>query len=202
MDYESGMQKNLSDYMHGGETIRKNWGWFVALGLLMVILGGIAIGYPLASTVAISLILGWVLLIAGIVQIIHAFTARKWSAFGLFLLTGLLYMVVGIVMFRNPIVSIVTLTLLLAVLFIVEGLAKFFMSLDMRGTPNWGWIMFNGIISLILGILILSGWPATSAWVLGLLVGIDLIVGGMTIAGLALTAHSVERRMEQGMAAA
>lgn len=159
------------------ENLSRNWGWFFALGIVLILLGVLAIGSANFVTEVYVRFLGILLAIAGGVQIGYAFWAHKWSGFFLSLLAGILYAVVGALFIANPTASALTLTLLLAVLYLAGGVFRIVASLMMR-FEQWGWALFSGIVKFVLGFLILAGWPETGLWVLGLFIGIDLIVYG------------------------
>ena len=172
------------------DDVRKNWGWLFTLGIAMIVIGIAAICLPMVATLTIEIVIGWLLIAGGIIHGIHAFTARRWGG-GIFnVLAAILYVVVGIMLLAHPVAGIITLTMLLAAFFFVEGIFKIAMSVQMRSMPNWGWMFVSGLVALALGVLIWIGWPATAAWVIGLLVGIDLIFGGWAMVFVALSAKN------------
>ena len=163
---------------HHPEEIIKNWGWFLGLGIWLI-LSGILAMYSVSYTTFISIFLiGIVLLIAGLGQCIMAIREPQWSGFFLNLLAGLLAMVMGYLFVQSTGVSAVTLTLLIAVYFLVNGLFKVFTSAIHR-FHRWGWMLMNGIASLILGALLWAQWPISGFWGIGLFVGIDLLLMGI-----------------------
>lgn len=168
----------------------KNWGWLFALGVCMVVLGIAAICLPILATLAIEIVIGWLLIVGGIIHAINAFSARKWGGSAMNVLAAILYAVVGILLLAHPVAGILTLTIILAAFFLVEGIFKIIMAFQMRAMSNWGWMFVSGLIALALGTLIWIGWPQTAAWVIGLLVGIDLIFGGWAMLFIALSAKS------------
>jgi uncharacterized membrane protein HdeD (DUF308 family) len=171
-------------------ALSRNWGWLLALGILMIILGVFAIGAPAVATVAVQLALGWILMIGGIAQGIHAFMVKGWGGFLLELLSAALYLVVGILLLVNPVEGALALTIVLAVFLIVEGIFKLIMAFRVRDHRGWGWLLASGILSLILGVLIWAEWPASGVWVIGLLVGIQLLFTGWSLVMLALAARA------------
>ena len=172
------------------DDVRKNWGWLFTLGIAMIVIGIAAICLPMVATLTIEIVIGWLLIAGGIIHGIHAFTARRWGG-GIFnVLAAILYVVVGIMLLAHPVAGIITLTMLLAAFFFVEGIFKIAMAFQMRSMPNWGWMFASGLVALALGVLIWIGWPATAAWVIGLLVGIDLIFGGWAMVFVALSVRS------------
>ncbi len=171
---------------HELEAIRGQWGWLLALGIVLVVVGMLAIGVPLLTSLAVALTIGALLVVGGIAQLIGAFWTRDWSGFFLMLLMGLLYLVVGLLFLRAPGETLIVLTLLLACSLIVSGVFRIVGSLSYR-FPHWGWVFFGGILNLVLGILILLEWPFSGLWVIGLFVGIDMIFNGWTWIMLALS---------------
>jgi uncharacterized membrane protein HdeD (DUF308 family) len=177
------------------EALSRNWGWLLALGILMIILGVFAIGAPVVATIAVQVVLGWLLVIGGIAEAIHAFMAQNWRGFLFELLSGILYIVVGGLLLFNPLLGAAALTLLLAVFLVVEGIFKIIMALRVRDHRGWGWLLASGILSLILGAMIWAQWPYSGLWVIGLFVGIQLLFTGWSMVMLALAA----RAHRQGM---
>ena len=172
------------------DALQKNRGWFLALGALMVVLGVIVIGTPAVATLALGKLLGWILVIGGVVQIVHAFKVKEWRGFLFELLGGVLYLLVGLMLVYDPLGGALALTLLLAIFLVVQGVFQVFMAFRVRPARNWSWLLASGIITLILGLLIWSKWPSDALWVVGLLVGIHLISSGWSLIMLALAARS------------
>lgn len=172
------------------EALSRNWGWLLTLGILMVILGLLAIAAPVVATIALQLALGWILVIGGIAQAIHAFMAKGWSGVLLQLLSALLYLVIGVLLLANPVGGALALTLVLAVFLIVEGAFKIILAMRIRDHRGWGWLMASGLLAVVLGLLIWSEWPASGLWIIGLLVGIQLLFTGWSLVMLALAARA------------
>jgi uncharacterized membrane protein HdeD (DUF308 family) len=175
---------------HPMEVLSRNWGWLLAFGILMIILGMFAIGAPAVATVAVQIMLGWILVIGGIAEGIHAFMAQGWRGFLLELLSAILYLGVGVLLLVNPVAGALALTVVLAVFLIVEGIFKIIMATRVRDHRGWGWLLASGILSVILGVLIWAEWPASGLWVIGLLVGIQLLFTGWALVMLALAARA------------
>ena len=178
---------------HELEAIQGNWGWFLALGIILIIVGTIAVSMPLWATLTTALAFGVLLLMGGIAQLIGAFWTREWSGFFVILLMGILYLVLGVMFLRHPGEALVAMTLLLACGLMVSGLFRIIGSLMYR-FPHWGWTLASGVINLLLGIYIYSQWPFDSFMILGLFVGIDLIFTGWTWVMLALAVKNVRPR--------
>jgi len=174
-------------YLAGSEELRRNWGWFLALGVFLVVLGTIALGSAVLATMATVVLIGWLLLVGGIVEAGHAFWRKKWSGFFVDLLTGILYMVVGFMIVANPVATAETLTLLIALFLMFGGVFRIVAALAVR-FPHWGWLVLHGAVNLLLGIAIWRQWPWSGLWVIGLFVGIDLIFNGWSLVMLGLAA--------------
>jgi uncharacterized membrane protein HdeD (DUF308 family) len=170
----------------GIEEVRKHATWFLAVGIALVVLGMVAIGSAVAMTIVSVLFLGWLLIIAGIFEVIHGFSHRPWSGFFINLLGGVLYAVAGLVMVANPALAAVTLTLVIAVMLIVAGLFRLLIAFSTQ-LHHHGWLILNGVISILLGVMIWRSWPVSGLWVIGMFIGIDMIVDGWTEIMLALS---------------
>jgi uncharacterized membrane protein HdeD (DUF308 family) len=166
-------------------SIRKNWGWFLALGIVQIVVGMMAVGFAFSATLASVATLAILLLIAAGAQTAAAIWARDWSGFFLFLLVGVLYAVAGFLTLQHPLLAAEGLTLMLAAAFLVGGVFRIIVALSER-FPAWGWVLCNGIVTVLLGIAIWRQWPESGLWVLGMFVGIDLIVNGVTWSVLAV----------------
>jgi uncharacterized membrane protein HdeD (DUF308 family) len=164
------------------------------LGILLIVLGVVAILFPFLTTIAAKLVLGWLFLFGGIVQIIHAFSAHRWSAFFLSLLVGVVYVLAGGWLVFFPLAGILTLTVLLAAMFIVEGALEIGMAFRIRPQEGWVWMLVSGIVAVAVGLLIIAQLPTSAIWAIGLLVGINMISSGWAYFFLALAAGRTERR--------
>jgi uncharacterized membrane protein HdeD (DUF308 family) len=171
------------------EALSRNWGWLLALGILMIILGVIAMAAPVVATIAVQIMLGWLLVISGIAEGIHAFMAKGWRGFLLELLSAVLYLGVGILLLVAPLQGALALTMVLAAFLLVEGIFKIITAFRVRDHRGWGWLLASGIVSVVLGVLIWAQWPASGLWVIGLLVGIQLLFTGWSLVMLALAAR-------------
>ena len=167
------------------ETVRRHSLWYLIQGALMILGGILALIYPIVSSVAVVLFLGWVLIVSGVVQGISLIDARNVPHFWLQLVSVILSIVVGLLLIRNPEQGLLTITLLLIVFFMVEGFSKVIFSLTIRPFPNWGWILVSGIIGILLSLFLWANLPVTAIWLLGLLVGIQLISEGAALGYLA-----------------
>jgi uncharacterized membrane protein HdeD (DUF308 family) len=170
--------------------IINNWGWFLAFGIALVLLGVLAIARSVAATVVSMLFFGWLLLIAAGIEIAQAIMVGKWAGLFQHWLSAVLFGVLGALIIWRPLVTAEILTLLMGSFFVVAGLFQlitpFVVSL-----PEWGWHALNGVITLVLGILILAQWPVSGLWVIGLFLGIELIFFGGAWIALALRLRAV-----------
>jgi len=172
------------------KAIRERWGWFLALGILLIVLGIVAIGAPFASGIAIDLLIGWLLIISGAAHCIHAFKASGWRGGLLQFLCGLLYLGVGIMMIVNPVAGLLALTLTVLVYFVVSGIFKIILAIRAEEMPQRGWVTLSGILSLVLAIYIGAQFPTSALWVIGLLFGIEMIFSGWAFVMIALAARN------------
>ncbi len=174
------LQQKIQGYL------QQHWKLFVAEGLFFIILGSIAIIIPQVFTVGIALFLGWLLLISGIAQSIRAVSISSMPGFGLWLFIGVLQTGIGYFLIAHPAEGAMTLTLMLTVFFALEGMIKIYMAFMMRPLARWGWVFFSGITALVLAIIVWTGWPGTGLWVLGLLLGINMIFLGWSLLSISL----------------
>jgi uncharacterized membrane protein HdeD (DUF308 family) len=164
-------------------------GWSMIWGILTFICGLIAIGLPLISSIGIVIVLAWVILFAGVSHLVFAFHSRGVGSVLWQILLGVLYLLAGIYLLINPLLGVVSLTLVLAVFLVLEGIIEIALYFGLRGVQHSGWVLLDGIITLILGILIWRQWPSSSVWVIGTLIGISLIFSGISRIMLSLAAR-------------
>jgi len=172
----------------GVGELKRSWGWFLALGIALIVLGTIALGSALVMTIASVFFFGWLMIIAGVMEAVHAFWRKRWAGFFLDLLTGILYVVVGWMMVTNPKESALLLTLIIAMFLLFEGVFRIVVALSAR-YPHWGWVLLNGVISLVLGLMIWRQWPYSGLWVIGLFVGIEMLFNGWSLVMLSLASR-------------
>ncbi len=172
-------------------AIRAHWGLFLTEGIILVILGLIAILVPPIATIAFTIIIGWLFLISGGVGLATTFYMRHAPGFWWALLSAVIGIAAGIVLLIRPVTGSLSLTLVLIAFFVVEGIATILYAIEHRNqlSGRWGWMLFSGIVDLILAGIIFSGLPGTAAWALGLLVGINMLFGGVAMIGMALAAR-------------
>lgn len=189
-------QQPVGPFFSSIEKIRRHWGRFLALGIVLIFIGLLAIGSATYTTFFTIFFLGGLLLIGGIIEIIQSFWARQWAGFFLSMLVGIFYALTGIIFLTKPVPAAAALTLLIGSLFLVSGLFKIGSSVVVR-FEQWGWVLFSGIISFILGVMVLTEWPAVSLWLIGLFVGIDLLFYGWTWVILSIAARSASKKPSQ-----
>jgi len=162
----------------GLEPLRAKRGWIIALGIIYVIAGLVALGSIVLATIVSVFVVGIMMLIAGVAEVFHAFQIKTWGRFLLWLLLGVLYIVAGFLTFENPLLAAALLTLLLGVSLIVSGIMRIVLAFNMKEGMPWIWVVLSGAITLLLGLIILAHWPVSSLYILGLFLGIDLIFAG------------------------
>ena len=167
----------------------KTSGWSTIWGILMFICGLIAIAMPLISSIGIVILLAWVILFAGLSHLVFAFHSRGFGSVLWQILLAVLYVIAGIYLLIHPLLGVVSLTLVLAVFLVLEGIVEIALYFGLRGVHHSGWVLLDGIITLILGILIWRQWPSSSVWVIGTLIGISLIFSGISRIMLSLAAR-------------
>jgi uncharacterized membrane protein HdeD (DUF308 family) len=167
------------------QTVKRNSLWYLIQGALMVLGGILALIYPMISSVAVVLFLGWLLIVSGVVQGISLIGAQDVPHFWLQLVSVVLSVIVGVLFLRHPGEGLLTLTLLLIVFFMVEGFSKLIFALTIRPFPNWGWVLASGIVGILLSFYLWASLPVTAIWLLGLLIGIELICEGAALGYLA-----------------
>jgi len=169
-----------ADMFGGGESAKSYRGWIIFAGIAMLLTGTAAVIYNVTATFASVIAFGWLLLLAGATQIVHAFQVRSWSGFFLYLLDGIIRAAVGTMLVIYPGIGAEALTLVLSLYFIVGGLFKTFGSIALQ-FPSWGWSVASGLVSVALGVMLVMQWPIASLWFIGFAVGIDLMLYGWAL---------------------
>jgi uncharacterized membrane protein HdeD (DUF308 family) len=171
-------------------ALQKLSGWFTALGVLLILFGFIMIIFPVAGTFTLEILFGILLLIAGLAHVVMSFMAKKWSGFFITLFAGILYVIIGLLLLTYPLKGIITITLLLGIFLLIAGVLKIALSSKI-GAHN-EWLVFDGVITILLGLLILIAWPSDSLWVVGLLFGIDMLFAGISFLLLSSAANKLK----------
>lgn len=172
--------------------IRKSTGWIIALSIILIILGILAILMPGLASAFFTLVMGWIALISGVVMIVQSFVSKPVRGFWLNLIVGILYVIAGIYILSNLVAAIAGLTLAFGILFIVEGIYTIIMGFTNRAGHRMSWlVVLNGVITLILGIMVLNQFPFSAIWLIGLYVGISLLFSGTSLLAAALSVRRV-----------
>jgi uncharacterized membrane protein HdeD (DUF308 family) len=167
------------------ETVKKYSLWYLLQGVLLIVAGVLALVYPVIASVAIITLLGWILIITGVLQGISLIGARDVPHYWLSLISAVLAIVIGLLLLRQPDSGLLVMTVLLIVYFMVEGISKVIFALTIRPFPNWGWVLASGLVGILLAVYLWANMPVTSEWVLGVLLGILLVSEGTALAYLA-----------------
>jgi uncharacterized membrane protein HdeD (DUF308 family) len=175
-------------------SLREHWRWFLFEGIVLLLLGFTAIAIPPLATFAIEILIGWLLLLSGIIGMITTFRMRSTPGFWWSLLSAVVGVTAGVVLLAWPVSGAVSLTLVLTVFLLLEGFASIMMALQHRHgfAARWAMLLLSGVVDIILAGIILAGLPGTAAWAIGLLVGINLVFGGTALISMALHARSAK----------
>ncbi len=169
--------------------LRKAWGWLLAWGIILLVAGVVGLGYTFAVSVVTTFFIAGLLVVYGVIEVVQAFRHRRWGGFFFFLLGGLLSIAAGVLLWMSPLAGLGVLTLLMASYFLVLGVFRGVVAISSRH-PGWGWSLFNGLVSVALGVLIWNRWPFSSFWVIGLFVAVDMILEGWNYVMLSFVARS------------
>ena len=175
--------------------LRRHWGWLLAVGILSVILGTIGLGMTWMLTLVSVVYFGVLMIVIGGVQILQTFKCAGWKSVVLHSLIGLLYLAAGIMIVSRPLLASLTLTWMLGFALLAVGVMRIVVGVHHRGTSGWGGAVLGGIITLLLGLMILARWPSSALWVIGLFLAIELIVNGWTQILVALAARRSSQRV-------
>jgi uncharacterized membrane protein HdeD (DUF308 family) len=172
-------------------TLHEHWVLFLVEGVVLLVLGATAIAIPPLATLALTIVIGWLFLVSGVVGLWTTFMMRRAPGFWWALISAVLGIVVGLLLLARPISGAFSLTLVLVVFFVMEGVASIMFALDHRRelSGQWGWMLVSGIVDLVLATLVFVGLPSTAAWAIGLLVGINMVFGGSALIAMALHAR-------------
>ncbi len=165
---------------------KASWGWLLAVGVAYILFGFIAMGHPMIATWVIDFTLSFILILGGIISVIAAFSSGDWKRFLFIFISGVLYIIVGGFLLKNPLAGVLTLTLLLAAFLLVEGVFKIIHAFQTKAEPNWIWTLISGAAAVILGVMIWSRFPQSGAFIIGLLVGIYFLINGFSMVMISL----------------
>lgn len=191
---QSGIQDIQGLQRAATAALHEHWVLFLVEGVVLLVLGATAVVLPPIATLAVTILLGWLFLVSGILGLITTFWMRHAPGFWWSLLSAVLGIVVGAVLLSSPLTGAFSLTLVLVAFFLVEGAVSIMFALDHKRelSGQWGWMLVSGIIDLGLAIMIFAGLPSTAAWAVGLLVGINMIFGGSALIAMALHARTAK----------
>ncbi len=179
---------NINDEVFG--ELKKHWAWMLSLGIVMVILGVIGLGMTVLFNEIVVMYFGFLLLFGSGVQLMQAFRAEAWKGRVWHVLIALVYIVGGIIAVTEPVIAGMTLALLIAWTLIVIGVLRLVMALQMRGAAGWLWTLLGGVLSVVLGVMIINEWPQSGLWVIGLFVAIEILFAGWSQIMIALAAKN------------
>jgi uncharacterized membrane protein HdeD (DUF308 family) len=174
------------------QALHDHWVLYLVEGVVLLVLGAIAIIIPPLATLAATILFGWLFLISGVVGLVTSFMMRAAPGFWWSLISAALGVLVGGWLLARPVSGAVSLTILLVAFFVIEGVASIMFALDHKRelSGRWGWMLVSGIVDLVLGAMILAGLPSTAAWAIGILVGINMVFGGTALIAMALHART------------
>jgi uncharacterized membrane protein HdeD (DUF308 family) len=181
------------------DEAKKNSGFLIFLGILTVVFGVMAVASPLITGVAVSMFVGFLLLGSGIARIVHSLKSKQWGTGFWGTAIGLLGVAAGLLMIFRPLVGLMTMTLLLAFYFLIDGICEIIAAFKIKPDQGWGWVLFNGIIAVMLGIMIWRQWPVSGAWAIGVLVGIHILLTGWSMVILGTGARRVAGAIEDAV---
>ena len=167
------------------ETVKRYSLWYLVEGVLLVVAGVLAIIYPVISSAAVIVVLGWLLIASGVLQGLSLIGARQVPHFWLQLISVILAILIGFLFLRDPTQGLMTLALLLIIFFMMEGISKVVFALTIRPFPNWGWVLASGLVGILLALILWASLPVTAVWLIGVLLGVNLMSIGAAIAYLA-----------------
>ncbi|MWP46442.1 HdeD family acid-resistance protein [Gilliamella sp. Pas-s27] len=176
------------------QNLKPKSNWFILIGVILIVLGCLALTYQFIATVFSVYFIGSLILIAGIAQALHSFNIKSFGQSALWAVMGILYIVIGLMSFFQPVAVSSALTLVISFLLLMSGFTQLFAALNNRNLPSWGWILTSAIITLILGFMIIIGWPYDSVWVLGMFLGIDLIFQGWAYVAIGFAIKAVNKK--------
>ena len=178
-----------------GTLVKKSIGWSIGLSVLMIVAGILAIASPLSAGIAVNLLVAWLLAFSGCAHLVFAWYTRSTGGFLWELLLGILYIFIGAYLLLHPLAGLASLTLVLAMYLFLEAVLEFVLGFTLRPLPGSGWLLFDGIVTLILAVMIWRTWPSSTGWVIGTLVGISMLFSGTSRLMLSLAARSVTSKL-------
>jgi uncharacterized membrane protein HdeD (DUF308 family) len=178
-----------------GTIVKKSVGWSIGLSILMILAGCLAIAVPQAAGIAVNLLVAWLLVFSGAAHLVFAWHTRTAGGIVWELLLGILYIFVGAYLLLRPVAGLASLTLALAAYLFAKGVLELILSFRLRPMPGAGWLLFDGIVTLILGVMIWRTWPSSTEWVIGTLVGISMLFSGISRLMISLAARRLVAKL-------
>ena len=180
------------------ERVKSAGRWEIMLGIVLILLGTLAIASPFIAGIAVTFTVGWLLLGDGIVRLVEAFKAPSFGNGMLRMIGGALSVLGAVVMWTRPMMGLAILTMLVGIYFLIDGSTRSLLAFGMRPMRGWGWTLLNGIIGILLGIAILTRWPVSGLWVIGVFIGIHILIRGWAMVALGMAARNVAGSIEAG----
>lgn len=175
--------------------VKKSVGWSIGLSVLMIVAGILAIASPLAAGIAVNLLVAWLLVFSGCAHLVFAWYRRIGGGFLWELLLGLVYICIGMYLLMHPLAGLMSLTIALAIYLFLEAILEFILGFTLRPLPGSGWLLFDGVVTLVLAVMIWRTWPINTPWIIGTLVGISMLFSGTTRLMLSLAARSATSKL-------
>ena len=175
--------------------VKKSVGWSIGLSVLMIVAGVLAIASPMAAGIAVDVLVAWLLVFSGCTHLVFAWYTRSGGGFLWELLVGILYIFTGVYLLSHPMAGLASLTIALAIYLFLEAILEFVLGFTLRPLPGSGWLLVDGIITLVLAVMIWRTWPSSTGWVIGTLVGISMLFSGISRLGISLAARSVTSKL-------
>lgn len=171
------------------KELQSHWKSIITEGVLFTILGVLALIVPGLFSLTFELVIGWLFLIGGAVQLYRAIQSNGAPGFWMFVISALLSMVFGVLMIFNPLAGLIALTLIIAVFFLLEGIVKIIYAFQIQAFASWGWVLLSGFCSILIAMMVFSGWPLSTSWFIGTLIGVYLILNGISLIMISWKAH-------------
>jgi uncharacterized membrane protein HdeD (DUF308 family) len=175
--------------------VKKSVGLSIGLSVLLIVAGILAIASPMAAGIAVNLVVAWLLVFSGCTHLVFSWYTRSAGGFLWELLVGILYVGIGVYLLMHPVAGLESLTLALAIYLLIEAILEFVLGFALRPFPGSGWLLFDGVITLILSVMIWRAWPSSSAWAIGILVGVSMLFSGISRLSLSLAARTVTSKL-------
>jgi uncharacterized membrane protein HdeD (DUF308 family) len=175
--------------------VKESIGWSIGLSVLMILTGILAIASPMAAGIAVNIVVAWLLVFSGCVHLVFAWYTRTTGGLLWELLVGVLYIFIGVYVLMHPVVGLESLTIALAIYLLIEAILEFVLGFTLKPLAGSGWLLFDGVITLILAVMIWRTWPSSAGWVIGTLVGISMLFSGVSRLSISLAARSLTKKL-------